>query len=61
MPADPGIQYADFLYPHGIAGSHNCRNIMGIKNILQYNGQIILAFIQNPGQPFLSFRSHETR
>ena len=40
----PVVNLKKLLDTDGISGAHNGRNLMYIKNVLQNQGQIILAF-----------------
>ena len=61
VPGYPRVEDKDVLYAHGIAGAHDGRDIMGVEDVFQYDGQMFLSFVQYAGDPLFSFRSHNSK
>ncbi len=40
MPGDLGVQHINLLDTDGLAGAHNGRDIMGVKNVLENHGKV---------------------
>lgn len=47
MPGDTGIEHIDLLYTHRITGTHDGRDIMRVKDILEDHGDTVLPFVQH--------------
>jgi hypothetical protein len=58
MPGDAGIEDEEILYAYRIAGAHNGGDIMRIEDVLQYDDDVLLSFVQHAGDPVFPLRSH---
>jgi hypothetical protein len=58
MTRDPGIQYDDVLYAHGVAGTHDGGDIVRIEYVLEDDAEATLSFVEDAGNTFFSFGSH---
>jgi hypothetical protein len=55
---EPVCDGEDFTNAHGVTGSHNRRQVMGVEDILQDNGHVWLPVPDNGFETQFSFRCH---
>src|ERR1700678_4442913 len=58
MPGYFGVEDKKVLYADCVTGTHDGGDIVRVKDILQYDGQVFLSFVQHAGDPLFSFRGH---